>query len=121
MAFWSAGSRWIPDHTTRRICTDPHGAEIAAIRGAVVIALPTVAHVARVNGKHDRRLDLASVHVVVVATADTGSTAAFRPIRAGSIQSNPLRALCVGLLHHIAEYVVTAVTVHHDQGVNTLL
>jgi hypothetical protein len=61
MAFCCGGSRWIPDHTTRRICTDPHGGEIAAIRGDVVMALPAATHVVRVNGKQDRRLELASV------------------------------------------------------------
>src|SRR6516162_7309035 len=120
MAFCSGGSRWIPDHTTRRICADPHGGQIALIRGDMVIALPAAAHVARVSGEQDRRFELASVHVVVIATADAGSTARVRPVRAAWIQSDANRAVCIGLLHHIAEHIVAAVTVHHDQGPNTL-
>src|ERR1700758_4846294 len=121
MAFCGGGSRWIPDHTTRRICTHPHGGEIAAIRGDVVMALPAVAHVARVSGEQDRRLELAGVHVVVVAAGDAGSTARFRPVRAAWIQPDAHRAVGIRLLHHIAEHVVAAVTVHHYQGANTLL
>src|SRR5271156_2002156 len=121
MAFCCGGSRWIPDHTTRRVCTDPQGGEIAAIRGDVVMALPPVTHIARVGGEQDRRFELASMHVVVVATADAGSTARFRPVRAAWIQPDAHRAVCIGLLHHIAEHIVAAVTVHDDQGANTLL
>src|ERR1700757_31779 len=121
MAFCCAGLRWIPDHTTCRVCTDTHSGEMAAIGGDVVVTLPAVAHVARVSGEQDRRFEFAGVHVVVVATADAGSTACYRPVRAARIQPDAHRAVGVGLLHDIAEYVLAAVTVYQDQGANTLL
>lgn len=51
----------------------PNSGEIAAIRGDVIMAMPAVAHVARVRGEQDRRLELAGVHVVVAAADDAGS------------------------------------------------
>ena len=60
MAFCGGGSRWIPDHTSGRVCTNRDGGEIAAIRGDVVMALPAVTHVARVSGEQDRSLELPS-------------------------------------------------------------
>src|ERR1700758_5211016 len=121
MAFCCAGLRWIPDHTTRRVCTDTHSGEMAAIGGDVVVTLPAVAHVAGVSGEQDRRFEFAGVHVVVVVAADAGGMPRFRPVGAARIQSDAHRADGVGLLHDIAEYVVAAVTVHHDECASTLL
>lgn len=121
MAFCGGGSRGMPNHPTGRICTDPNRGEIAAIRGGVVMALPAVAHVARVSGEQDRHFELAGVHVVVAAARDAGRPAGLSPVLAAWIQPDAHRTAGVGLLHHIAEYVVTAVTIHNNQGGNTLL
>jgi len=114
VAFCGTGSRRIPDHTTRRICADPNGGEVAAIMGDVVMALPAVAHVARVSREQDRRFELAGMHVVMVTAADTSSSARFRPVSAAWVQPDSHRAVCIRLLHHIAEHKVAAVTVHRD-------
>jgi hypothetical protein len=87
----------------------------------MVGGVPTIANIGRVGGEHDRGLEFASMHVVVVATADTGSTARCRPVFTARIQPDAHRTVGVGALYHIGEYVVTAVTIHHDHGGNTLL
>src|ERR1700757_3722647 len=81
----------------------------------MVCGVRSVAHVGGVRGEQERGLKFAVVHVVVIAARDASGPAGLRPVLAARIKPDAHRTVGVGLLHHIGEHVVAAVTIHDHE------